>query len=635
MRAFTLAALPFLISLNGCGGPDGPTEEHNSRGRGVLLVTIDTTRADRIGAYGYGGGGTDTIDRLAEEGILFEQALSTAPITLPAHASLLTGVYPSAHGLHDNGIFKLSEEGTPIAEVLRRHGFRTGAFVGSFILDRRYGLDQGFEVYDGPRQRMDTTVSERPAGRVVDRAIQWIDTLDLGDDYFGWIHFYDPHLPWTPPDLYRLRFDHPYDAEIAYCDEELGRLLAHLEKRGLMDELTVIVTADHGEDMDDHGEANHGVFLYQSTMHVPLIVSGSLVQKAAGTRVSRPVSLVSLPATLLRLLGIAADEMPDMVRLPLLDGDGATMEPATTAPLYLETYLPYYSHRWHPYLGLVSGKHKFIRGKGVELYDLVTDPQESNNLAAVRPEVVKGLERELQALLAEYSDLAWVVDRALEEGDRQALEALGYTGGAAGGDPFNRSLPDPHERVAGQKELNRARSLMIQANLMATPSTPGSQDPAKLERGRELLLQAQAILEDLTRDHAADPLLRLSLGEVKFGLGDHAGALPYFEQALAEQPDSVSTLFSLGVCYVQTGKTERALKTVRKAQSLDPKFSQAYMFLAWHHRENGNYGKAAWWMQALLDELEPGDPSLRQVEHDLALLERLMKQHQQAPTPPD
>jgi tetratricopeptide (TPR) repeat protein len=248
---------------------------------------------------------------------------------------------------------------------------------------------------------------------------------------------------------------------------------------------------------------------------------------------------------------------------------------------------------------------------------------------------VKGLERELEALLAEYSDLAWVVDRALEGSDRQALEALGYTGGAAGGDPFDRSLPDPHERIAGQKELNRARSLMIQANLMATPSAPGSQDPAKLARGRELLLQAQAILEDLTRDYAADPLLRLSLGEVKFGLGDHAGALPYFEQALAEQPDSVSTLFSLGVCYVQTGKTERALKTVRKAQSLDPKFSQAYMFLAWHHRENGSYGKAAWWMQALLDELEPGDPSRVQVEHDLELLERLMKQHQQVPTPPD
>jgi hypothetical protein len=182
----------------------------------VLLVTLDTTRADRIGAYGYGGAGTNTLDRLAEEGILFEQALPTAPITLPAHASLLTGVYPSAHGLHDNGIFKLSEKGTLIAEVLRRHGFRTGAFVGSFILDRQYGLDQGFEVYDGPRQRMDTTVSERPAGRVVDRAIQWIDTLDLGDDYFGWIHFYDPHLPWTPPD----------EAAQAHCLQRLPDRLA-------------------------------------------------------------------------------------------------------------------------------------------------------------------------------------------------------------------------------------------------------------------------------------------------------------------------------------------------------------------------------------------------------------------------
>ncbi len=612
----------------GCGAEKEALDDIPTHGRGALLITLDTTRADRIGTYGYSGGTTKTIDSLAADGVVFEHALTTAPITLPAHVSILTGVYPAAHGLRDNGIFSLSEKGVVLAEVLRKHGFRTGAFVGSFVLDRRHGLDQGFDVYDGPQRDSTTVNAERPAGDVVDAALRWFDTLDSGEDWFAWIHFYDPHQPWTPPERYGIRHSDPYDAEIAYCDDEIQRLLEHLERKGLDDELTVVVTSDHGEDLNDHGESNHGVFLYQSTMQVPLVISGPLVGSQRGKRFPDAVSLTYLPATLLTLFGIPLHEMPNATPSPLFDATGE-LAAAGSGPCVLESLLPYYSHRWHPYVGLVAGSHKLIRGKELELYDLASNPEETNNLADSETELLQRLLSQLNALLNKNSDLAWVTDQELANADLEALQALGYTGGSADGNPFDEELPDARDRVEGQKQWGRARVLMMQANALMLPGPHGPPKPEDLERGRLLLQQAETLLAKEIRAYAGDPVVVLAMGQVKQALGDFAAAIPYYERSLTERHDSVTTLYSLAVCLLQTGKTDEGLRFARQAQTLEPSFPHSYLLLSFHDRERKEYGKAAWWLKTLLSHLDPTDITRAQLEHDLGLLEGLMKENGQ------
>jgi arylsulfatase A-like enzyme len=278
----------------------------------ILLVTLDTTRADHIGAYGYGGAATPTVDRLAREGILFEHAVAPAPVTLPSHASMLTGVYPTAHGVHNNGNFSLSPKGELVSEVLSRHGWRTAAFVGSFVLDARFGLDQGFEVYDGPSTPASLEPAvvgiygalrsiRRPANQVVDAAVAWLSTLSPGEKFFAWVHLFDPHEPHRAPEPWRSRLENPYDAEIAFCDAQIERLLRFLEKRGLTENLLTVVVGDHGESLGEHGERSHGMLLYQSATRVPLVISGAHVADSKGTRVAHPVSIADLAPTFLSL----------------------------------------------------------------------------------------------------------------------------------------------------------------------------------------------------------------------------------------------------------------------------------------------------------------------------------------------
>jgi len=265
----------------------------------ILLVTLDTTRADRIGAYGRAGARTPTLDRLARQGILFERAIAPTPITLPSHASILTGVYPTAHGVRDNAVFALAPEARLVSEVLAERGWRTAAFVGSFVLHPRFGLDQGFEVYHAPqptREPMRDRYVERPANEVVDDALAWLSGLAAGERFFVWLHFFDPHIPYEPPPAWREPSVHPYEGEIAFCDAQLGRLLEALEEAGRARNLLVAVTADHGESLGEHGEETHGVFIYQATLHVPLILSGEPVARARGQRVGHAVSTVDVPA---------------------------------------------------------------------------------------------------------------------------------------------------------------------------------------------------------------------------------------------------------------------------------------------------------------------------------------------------
>jgi len=280
------AAPPSEAAAADAAGPAAPEASRPS----LLLVTLDTTRADRVGARRDGRPVTPSIDALAKDGVVFERALAAAPVTLPSHATILTGVYPCAHGVRDNGVFRLGPEARLVSEALSERGWRSGAFVGAYVLDARFGLDQGFEVYtaSGTAGIGNVIYAERPAHRVVDDAIAWLGSLPPDAPFFAWVHLFDPHAPFAPPKAWRARFEDPYDGEIAFADDQVGRLVSWIRRRDPARELVVVVTADHGEGLGAHGEASHGTFLYQDTMHVPLVISGAGV--ARGVRSSAPVA---------------------------------------------------------------------------------------------------------------------------------------------------------------------------------------------------------------------------------------------------------------------------------------------------------------------------------------------------------
>src|SRR4051812_30396054 len=274
----------------------------------LLLITLDTTRADRIHAYGFNEVETPNLDRLAREGVLFEQAVSAAPLTLPAHSSIFTGKFPPAHGVRDNGGFFLDEHETTIAERLQARGFTTGGFVGAYVLDHKWGVAQGFQTYFddfdlSKYQSLSLGSVDRPGNEVADKALAWLDRV-AGSRFFGWVHFYDAHSPYTPPEPFKSRYDgRPYIGEIAFVDSQVGRLLAYLDGHDLARKTVVVVMGDHGESLGEHGESTHGFFVYQSTMHVPLLIRTPF-DSMAGHRVADTVRSIDVLPTALELLGI-------------------------------------------------------------------------------------------------------------------------------------------------------------------------------------------------------------------------------------------------------------------------------------------------------------------------------------------
>src|SRR5437763_8743380 len=351
------------------------------RGANVLLVTIDTLRADHVGAYGQNGALTPTIDALARDGLRFERTYAHVPLTLPSHASLLTGAYPTRTGVRDNGAFRLGQRPATLAAVLETAGYRTGAFVGAFVLDARFGLNRGFDMYD---DRMlgtgaDQEISERPAEKVLAPAYEWIATSAAAPGtehpapWFAWVHLYDPHEPYAPPEPYRSRFsDEPYDGEIAYADAALGAFLGRLRAAGALAHTLLVVASDHGESLGEHGERTHGLFAYDATLRVPLVMSAP---GAIRTGVFRDtMRLVDVAPTILDLVGAP----------PLPDADGRTVRPfvAGERPFddsgsYFEALNASLTRDWAPLTGIVRQRSKLIDLPVPELYDLASDSAES------------------------------------------------------------------------------------------------------------------------------------------------------------------------------------------------------------------------------------------------------------------
>ena len=406
---------------------------------GVVLITVDTTRADRLTPYGFMDASMPVFERLAREGVVFDQATSVAPLTLPAHASVLTGLWPPAHGVRDNVSLPLADTHVTLAEVLRGQGFRTAAFVGSDVLHSDRGLSQGFEYYRGPDHdfRFEQGAAQRPAGEVVSEATGWLRHLD-GARFFAWVHLYDAHRPYEPPEPFATRYaNDPYVGEIAYVDAQIGRLLDALERERLLDRTVVIVAGDHGESLGDHGERDHGVFVYESVLRVPLIVRAPLVPPG---HVGSVVRLIDVMPTTLALLGV-----------PSPPTDGVRLTDAMAGrPQELEAYSEsLYPQRrgWSPLRALRDGRFKLIDAPRPELYDLERDPYEEHNLYARRA----GLARAMQNRLAVLSGSDWQAHR-VTSGETIApdilarLSALGYMTGSPPADAAPRSLlPDPKD----------------------------------------------------------------------------------------------------------------------------------------------------------------------------------------------
>jgi arylsulfatase A-like enzyme/tetratricopeptide (TPR) repeat protein len=621
-----------LALLASCGRQRGPRADR------ILLVTIDTLRWDRVGYMGHDVE-TPNLDRLARAGAIFTEAITAAPITLPAHSSILTGLYPTSHGTRFNGIFRLPEDVETVAETLKAEGFATGAFIGAFVLERRFGLEQGFDTYDDelPGTDGETPIdfAERRAEDVVSRARAFIDGHQ-DDRFFVWVHVYDPHLPHDAPKPYADRYPgRPYDAEVAYTDAALGPLFDRMND----DRSAIIVIGDHGEGLGDHGESSHTLFVYDSTMKVPLVVKSPGV--APGTRFERQVRSVDVAPTILELAGVSPRAEIDGVSLiPRLQGDG---EEELSA--YGETFGTLYQFNWSELRFLRKDGFKFIEAPRPELYDLRSDPGETNNLWSENPpDVGKRLRRELDRTVKAERQTA---EKPVDEETRRRLESLGYVASASKKDPAG--LPDPKDRV---EVFERAQELLA-LGVPLEAQLEGFREILALEPGNILaqkriagLLAQQGRLEESVREYQKllriaefdtrdwenllSALLLLNRAEEALALTDQAlqefpwhdeipvlraealekagrleEARNAYARAIELRPDLAENYWRRGTVARKLGDTAEAERDFREALSRDPGFEEGRLALARLLSETGRPAEA---IELLPDD---GSPSAK------------------------
>jgi len=599
------ALLVVLLIVVGasCAAPARIPTAAPARDANLLLVTLDTVRADRLGAYGYAGAETPALDRLAAGGVRFTEARTAVPLTLPSHATLLSGLEPLAHGVHDNGGAALPDRVPTLATHLAAAGYRTGAFVGAFVLDGRFGLDRGFEVYDDDlgdgRGDAPELHSERRGEVVVERAVAWLRQAASGDGdgsrggrrpFFAWVHLYDAHAPYRPPQPFAGRHADPYDGEIAYVDAQVGRLVAELDHLGVAGDTVVVVAADHGEALGDHGERSHGLLLYEPVLRVPLLIRAPGL--AAGSLVTTPVGLVDLAPTLAGLLdrpfspgGGAEPAAGRDLAADLLAG----RQPAA-ADLYAETAYPA-SFGWSPLASLRRRDLKYVQAPRPELYDLAADPGETTNLAAEQPRQAAGFAAALAELhRASRGDPrgdAGAAEKAADEETRARLASLGYAAprrAAAAAVP-QAALADPKDRV----DVFRSYEEAVWA----------------LEEGRPA--EAAAQLQPLVEAEPRNPVFLAKLGQALRRRGDPGSAVAFYRRAAEADPDDPEAWRDLAVALQEAGRPRDALAAVEQALARDPHRPEAENVLGISYLALGDPAAAASAFQRAR-RLDPDNP---------------------------
>jgi len=564
MKRFAVPALALLAACASCASPEKASVPALA-GPNLLLVTVDTLRPDRLSCYSEAHLRTPAIDALAARGVLFERAFSHAPLTLPSHANILLGATSPAHGVVDNGLAVVPREFPSLAKTLQAAGYATAAFVSAFPLDSRFGLDEGFDVYDDrypARAAAALDFPERRAEKTVASALEWLSAQR--GKWFLWVHVFDPHAPYAPPEPYASRFAaDPYSGEVAYVDGELGRLFAALEARGETARTVVVLTADHGESLGEHGEMTHGYFAYNATLWVPLVVAGPAI---GPRRVKDPVSHVDLFPTACALLGLDAPPgLQGRSLRPLLEGRSMK-----DRPIYFEALEASLHRGAAPLRGLLDGGKKYFDSPIPELYDIAEDFDETADLSA-RTDLAPFKKALAGKIAADSSPLAAEAVRRTDRETAERLRSLGYVAGPA-------VTPKKDYGPADDlKTLLPFEQKMLQAGRLAGEGR--SDESARL-------------LEEIIRDRPDYARAYAQLAELRLAGGRPDLHLEAFERGYRANPGDFTTVSALGIALVEQGRYDRAIEVLGRALTLFDEDPNVWGSLAEAYWKKGDYEKA-------------------------------------------
>jgi len=565
------------------------------RGLNVLVITLDTIRADRLGAYGNTRVRTEFVDGLAERGVVFDRCIAPTPLTLPSHTSLFTGTYPVFHGVRDNGNYVVPQQLTTMAELLKGAGYRTGAFVGAFVLSSRWGLDQGFETYTEPKGGYDPALVsfaevQRRAEEVVDDALAWLKK-ESTQPFYAWVHLYDPHLPYDPPPAFAREYpEDPYLGEVAYADTQLGHLQDYLQSSGLDSRTLVVFAGDHGEGLGDHGELDHGLLLYQTTARAALIITHPAMT-SGGARRPEVVSLVDILPTIAEAVGLPLPESVQGQSLwPLIGGDGFFDE----KPVYAETHYPKLHFGWSQLTALQDRQFQLIQSSDPELYDLDNDPRQEKNIFGTESSVAERMTGELEDLIRQLGRGAMNASSAPDAETVAKLEALGYlvAGAGPGEGQSIDDLPSPRSMlwlytlfgeaanaVSTGDEIGGERKLLeiVEAN---NSFVEGWVTLGKLYRRQGRMAEALSAFREAHARRPLDPFLVSTLTNALISTQQPAEAEKLLMAAQVKHPDNPYIVFALARVLESTGRFAESENLFRESLTLDPRSAPAHVRLA-------------------------------------------------------
>lgn len=594
---FLALSLILALTLSAKAGPN-PARE----GLNVLFIVLDTCRQDHLGCYGNNKIKTPNIDSLASQGVRFEDVISQVPLTCASHASIFTSTYPQYNKVRDNGSFRLEKSYLTLAEILKDNGYATSAFVSSIVLDARYGLNQGFDTYDDkmPKRGKERIIKfmdeERTADQITEAAAKWLKE-NKGKKFFLWAHYYDPHTVYNPPPPYKEIYrDNLYDGEIAFADEQIGKLLATLKELGQDKKTLIVFCSDHGEGLGEHGESGHAVFIYDATLRVPLIfMQPDLIPQ--GKVVSEEARLIDIMPTILDLLGLKKPKETQGSSLTgLINGKHRPQDLSA----YSESNYAHYHFNWSELKSWRTPEWKYIKSTEPELYDLKNDPHELTNLAKEKPDVVVKLDRELEAFLKKTTSAKKEKKAKVDEETKEKLMSLGYVQGTTGA----TKEPVPIKMVQVMERMNLADR---QANSgLLNEAVAGYFEVIKLDAGNmeAYLHLAQCYKEQEKYDEAIkyfkkaasfkpdEPQVHNGLGNIYKNMGKVDMAFEEFQLALKMEPDDPALINNLGWCHQQKLDFEKAMEYYQKAIKLENDLPTAHANMAICYRVKGELDKA-------------------------------------------
>lgn len=548
----------------------------------LILISVDTLRADRLSCYGYRANRTPNFDRLAEEGFRFAKAYSEAPLTLPAHATLLTGILPLAHGIRDNGGFVLDQSYLTLAELFREAGYATGGFIGAYVLSGEFGVAQGFDTFDEKFEGtiegvLSSTELQRPASAVTDALLAWLEGVKHRN-FFAFVHYFDPHTP-RPQG---------YDWEVGQVDSALLRIFGYLERADLLEKTTLLLTADHGESLGDHGESGHGFFVYDATLHIPLLI------RPASSRVGPPVviedlvSLVDVAPTVLELAGIPVPEtMQGRSLVPLLSGRAIEER-----SLYAESYIPFLHFGWSPLQSIRVGNLKYIEAPRPELYDLAEDPGERRNIFRDSRAVAEDLSGRLRQFAERFERPSAPSSRSAPDPEViDNLMSLGYIGGSSGRASLTRRI-DPKDRIGAFEEYHELLNLLARGMSSSSilPRIDKLRSTAPEILGIDFLLgwaleqlgrtsdAAEAYWKAVTVD-PENRLARVNLANLLMREGDYASAERLLLRVLQQAPNDYKARHALAGLYHVTERDDLAKRELEALVEARPNYAAAWQNL--------------------------------------------------------